>query len=116
MKRDEIWLVDFEPRSGSEVGKVRPAVIVSNDHANEAARLRQRGVVTVVPITSNVTRIHDFQVLLPASVTGLDHDSKAVAEHIRALDVRKLVRKVGTLTPELRFELEEAIMLHLALN
>lgn len=29
--RGEIWLVDFDPAVGAEIGKVRPAVVVSLD-------------------------------------------------------------------------------------
>ena len=44
-----------------------------------------RGVVTVVPVTSNTGRVHPFQVLLRSSETGLTIDSKAQAEQIRPL-------------------------------
>lgn len=35
MKRGDVWWVNFEPARGGEVGKERPAVIVSNDAANK---------------------------------------------------------------------------------
>lgn len=60
---------------GSESNKRRPAVIVSNDAANLAAERLGRGVITVVPVTSNIERLHPFQVLLPAADTGLARDS-----------------------------------------
>jgi len=34
MKRGEVWWVDFEPAKGSEIKKIRPAIIISNDSAN----------------------------------------------------------------------------------
>ena len=71
MQRGEIRLVDLEPVRGAEADKQRPAVIVSNDGANNAAQRLGRGVVTVVPVTSNVERVYPFQVLLPAGATGL---------------------------------------------
>ena len=49
----------------------RPAVTVSNNGADTTAERFGRGVVTVVPVTSNVERIYPFQVLLPAAETGL---------------------------------------------
>lgn len=67
-------------------------MIVSNDHANAnaiAARLG-RGVVTVVPVTSNTDRIFPFHTLLPAAVTGLRRDSKAQAEQVRSIPVERL--------------------------
>lgn len=48
-----------------EANRRRPAVIVSNDNANATAARLGRGVVTVVPVTSNTTRVFPFQVLSP---------------------------------------------------
>lgn len=50
MRRGEVGVVDFDPGRGSEAAKRRPAVIVSNDQANEAAQRLGRGVVTVAPL------------------------------------------------------------------
>lgn len=77
MLRGEIRLVDLEPVIGAEANKRRPAVIVSSDGANATAARLGRGVVTVVPVTSNVARVYPFQVLLRAVTTGLQMDSKA---------------------------------------
>src|SRR5208337_3851539 len=74
MLRGEIWQVDLNPAQGNESSKSRPAVVVSNDRANATAARLGRGVVTVVPVTSNITRIYPFQVLLPADQTGLPRD------------------------------------------
>jgi hypothetical protein len=54
--------VDLEPARGSEANKRRPAVIVSNDAANATATRLGRGVITVVPITSNVQRVYPFPI------------------------------------------------------
>jgi mRNA interferase MazF len=90
-------------------------VIVSNDGANQAAERLGRGVITVVPITSNTDLVYPFQVMLPASVTGLDRDSKAQAEQLRSVAVERLGRPVGMLTPALSAALDDALRLHLAL-
>jgi mRNA interferase MazF len=116
MRRGEIWLVDLEPALGSEAGKRRPAVIVSNDHLNETSERLRRGVVTVVPLTSNTTHVWDFQVLLPATETGLARDSKAQAEQVRTVDVRRLGRRLGRLPPHLIWQVDETLSLHLALD
>jgi mRNA interferase MazF len=108
-------MVDLDPVRGSEASKRRPAVIVSNDGANGAAARLGRGVVTVVPITSNVSRIYPFQVLLPAKHCGLRRDSKAQAEQIRSIAVERIGQRVGSLPTPLLSELEDALRLHLAL-
>jgi len=113
--RGEIREVDFEPVRGSEASKRRPAVIVSNDGANTTASRLNRGVITVVPVTSNVIRVYPFQVFLPASECGLRLDSKAQAEQIRSVDFERVGRRVGQLTASLMSELEDVLRLHLDL-
>jgi mRNA interferase MazF len=115
MKRGEIRLVDFEPVRGSEANKRRPAVIVSNDGANTTAQRLGRGVITVVPVTSKVTKVHPFQVLLPSAVSGLRVDSKAQAEQVRSVAVERVGERVGHLPAETVDALDEALRLHLAL-
>jgi len=115
MRRGEIRVVDLDPTRGNEASKRRPAVIVSNDGANTTASNLGRGVVTVVPITSNVARVFPFQVLLPSLRTGLEHDSKAQAEQVRSVAVQRIGRRVGMVPPPLMLQINEALRLHLAL-
>ena len=115
MLRGEIRLVDLEPARGNEAGKRRPAVIVSNDRANSIAARLGRGVVTVVPITSNTDRIYPFQALLPAAETGLRQDSKAQAEQVRAVAVDRLGAVLGRAPEKVMVQLDDALRLHLQL-
>lgn len=115
MRRGEIRIVDLDPARGSEASKRRPAVIVSNDGANATATRLGRGVVTVIPITSNIQRVHPFQVLLPASATGLEHDSKAQAEQVRSVAVERVGQQIGQVPATIMLAIDEALRLHLAL-
>jgi mRNA interferase MazF len=115
MRRGDIVWVDLEPVRGAEANKRRPAVVVSNEGANEAARQLGRGVVTVVPVTSNTTRVHPFQVLLPARRSRLPTSSKAQAEQVRSVAVERIGRVIGSLPPDLVEELDAALRLHLGL-
>lgn len=115
MRRGEIHEVDLDPRRGSEATKRRPAVIVSNDGANDVAERLGRGVITVVPVTSNVERIYPFQTLLLASSTGLPRDSKAQAEQVRSVDVARVGARLGTVPGTIMAQIDEALRLHLAL-
>jgi mRNA interferase MazF len=115
MLRGEIRLVDLDPTRHGESNKTRPAVIVSNDGANTTAARLGRGVVTVVPVSSNIDRVHPFQALLPAGETGLDRDSKAQAEQVRSVSVERLSDPLGTVPPRLMADIDEALRLHLAL-
>ncbi|MPY93506.1 MAG: type II toxin-antitoxin system PemK/MazF family toxin [Acidimicrobiia bacterium] len=115
MRRGEIRVVDLDPVRGAEANKRRPAVIVSNDGANSVAERLGRGVVTVVPVTSNTARVHPFQVLLSALETGLERDSKAQAEQVRSVAVERIGPQVGVVKSEVLAALDEALRLHLAL-
>jgi mRNA interferase MazF len=115
MRRGEIHEIDLDPVRGSEANKRRPAVIVSNDAANLAAERLGRGVVTVVPVTSNLERLYPFQVRLPAAATGLARDSKAQAEQVRSVAVERVGARLGVVPRALMLEIDEALRLHLAL-
>jgi mRNA interferase MazF len=115
MRRGEIVSVALDPARGSEAAKTRPAVVVSNDAANDTATRLGRGVITVVPVTANIARIYPFQVLLPARQTGLPRDSKAQAEQVRSVAVERVGEPLGQLPPALVTELDRALRLHLNL-
>jgi mRNA interferase MazF len=115
MRRGDIYVVDFEPSQGAEAGKERPAVIVSNDWTQRKVEELNWGVINVVPVTSNVARTHRFQVHLPAEATGLDRDSRAQAEQIRAVTIGRLLTRVGRVPPPLMRQLDEALRIQLAL-
>lgn len=115
MRRGEIVSVNFDPAQGSEANKTRPAVVVSNDAANATATRLGRGVITVVPVTSNVSRVYPFQLLLPADLTGLPRDSKAQAEQIRSVPVDRVGAVIGRLPPSLVSELDRALRVQLSL-
>ena len=115
MRRGEIVTVNLDPARGSEASKTRPAVVVSNDAAIATATRLGRGVITVVPVTSNTTHIYPFQVLLPARQTGLTRDSKAQAEQVRSVAVERVGPPVGKLPAALITELDQALRVHLSL-
>ena len=115
MRRGDIYWVDLEPSRGSESNKVRPAVIVSNDAANRSVERLGRGIVTVVPITSNTARILPFQTLLHAEDCGLTVDSKAQAEQVRAVAAERVGTRIGTLPPATLRQIDDALRTHLVL-
>jgi mRNA interferase MazF len=115
MRRGEIRMVDFDPARGSEAAKRRPAVLVSNNGANTTATRLGRGVVTVVPVTSNTRRVYPFQVLLTAQECGLRVNSKAQAEQVRAVSFQRVGEAVGRVPPSLMTGLDDALRLHLGL-
>lgn len=115
MLRGDVHLIDLEPVRGSEANKRRPAVIVSNDRANATASRLGRGVVTVVPVTSTVSRVFPFQTRLPGEATGLKVDGKAQAEQVLSVAVERVGPLLGRVPAGVMAELDEALRLHLQL-
>lgn len=115
MRRGEIWQVDLDPARRREASRRRPAVIVSNDRANATAMRLRRGVVSVVPVTSNIAKVYPFHVLLPAATTGLAVDSKAQVEQIRSVAMERLLGRLGRVAVADMKQLDAALRLHLEL-
>lgn len=115
MRRGDLYWIDFDPSCGSEANKVRPAVVVSNNAANNSAQRTRRGVISVVPVTSNTDRILPFHVHLHAGECGLDRDSKAQAEQVRSVSVQRARQRIGTLPPDTVRLVDDALRLHLGL-
>jgi mRNA interferase MazF len=117
VRRGEIYVADLEPVRGSEANKPRPVVIVSNDASNEIVERLSVGMVTVVPLSTNITHIYNFQVHLSARLTGLDQDCKAQAEQIRSISTNRIQGKaIGFLPPALIELLNEALKIHLSIK
>ena len=111
IKRGEIYWVNLDPVVGSEIAKTRPALVVSNDVNNQFAE-----TVTVLPITSNVSKVYPFDVFLPQKISGLKGDTKAKANQIRTVDKRRLGKLVGAVDAAFMDHVGQAVKLHLVLS
>lgn len=115
MLRGEIRLVDLGQSLPGESAYRRPAVLVSNDGVNSTAARLGRGVVTVAPMTSNVSRIYPFQVLVPAHESGLEHDSKVQVEQVRSVSIERVGKALGSVPAPVMLRVDEALRWHLSL-
>jgi len=112
MKRGEIYYANLDPTVGSETAKRRPVLTVSNDSNNGAA-----STVTILPITSSISRIYPFEVLLDPEQSGLSKPSKVQAQQIRTISKRRIDQAaVGMLSEELMQRVDFALKLHLKLD
>ena len=110
-KRNEIWLVSLEPVKGREIGKTRPALVVSNNRNNEFS-----GTVTVLPITSKTEKLYPFEVFLSKEEINLSKDSKIKTNQIRTVDKRRLVKYLAKITSSQMKAAEKAILIHLGID
>lgn len=111
MKRGEIYYAQLNPTIGSEMGKLRPVLIISNDINN-----RVSSTITILPITSNISSIYPFEVMLQPIDSGLAKPSKVQAQQIRTISKQRIdTSVVGYLGGELMRNIEAALRLHLAL-
>lgn len=112
MKRGEIYFANLSPAVGSEMDKRRPVLIVSNDANNNAA-----STVTILPITSNFSRVYPFEVLLNIEDSGLSKPSKVQAQQVRTISKQRILGDaVGSLSTELMELVNAALKLHLNLE
>ena len=108
----DIYDVILDPVIGSEIGKQRPALVVSNNQNNEYS-----STVTVLAITSQpAKKIYPFEVFIPRGNAGLSVDSRIKADQIRTIDKKRLISYRGTLPDAYIPEVEKAIKIHLKLK
>ncbi len=88
-----VYLADLNPKVGTEPGKIRPVVVVQTDLLNDA-----HASTIVCPITSNVIEeLDSLRVHLGKDEAGLHKRSDILVDQIRAIDNRRLKKKLGTL-------------------
>lgn len=105
-KRGDVYWVCFDPTLGTEVKKTRPAVILSNNLFN-----KHLPRLIVVPITSNVAKVFDFESLVLVN----EKKGKAMLDQIRAIDKNRLGKKICSLTFAEVQDIERALKEALAL-
>jgi mRNA interferase MazF len=111
MKRGDIYFANLSPTVGSEIAKRRPVLIVSNDINNRAAT-----TVTILPITSNVSRIYPFEIFLTPEISKLPKPSKAQSQQVRTISKQRIIgNKIGSLDEATMVLIDAALRLHLSL-
>ena len=87
-----IFLANLDPVIGSEQGKTRPILVISEEEINQILH-----VVNVLPITSRKPgrKIYPNEVLLPTKTGGLEKESILLCYQIRTLDKKILIKEIG---------------------
>jgi mRNA interferase MazF len=109
--RDEIYLVNFDPTIGAEIQKTRPALVAQNDIANHHSP-----ITVVAAITSQFGEpLYPTEVLIQPPAGGLTMPSVVLLNQIHSLDKRRLVRRLGALTPATMGRVDRSILISLRL-
>ena len=109
--RGDIALVSFDPAEQGEAASTRPAIIITNNVAN-----LNSPVLVVIPLTTNTSRVYPFELLVTATMSGLDSDSKAQTQLIRHVSGRRIGKVIGRLEEGAMLELEGRLRHHLGMG
>jgi mRNA interferase MazF len=104
VRRGDVVVANLDPTIGVEIKKTRPVIVLSNDSINQFSQL-----AVVVPLTKNIAHLSPSHVLIPKGVARLSFASKAVTEQIKAVDKRRLIKRLGALPPALLAQVERAL-------
>lgn len=86
--RDEVWLVNLDPTTGSKMKKTRPCLVVSPDEMNQHLR-----TVLVAPMTT-AQRPYPTRI----SVRFQNKRGQVALDQIRVVDRSRVIRKLGVVS------------------
>jgi mRNA interferase MazF len=104
VRRGDVVVANLDPTIGVEIKKTRPVIVLSNDSINQFSQL-----AVILPLTKNIAHLSPSHALIPKGVARLTFTSKAVTEQIKAVDKRRLIKRLGTLPPALLAQVERAL-------
>ncbi|MDD4145180.1 MAG: type II toxin-antitoxin system PemK/MazF family toxin [Prolixibacteraceae bacterium] len=108
IKQYEIWIADLNPKIGTESGKTRPVLIVQTNLLNQIPHPS----TIVCPITTNVKKGSEIlRVHIKKAEANLHQNCDVMIDQIRAIDNKRLVKKVGALPKNLVDSVKENLMI-----
>jgi len=113
IKQFEIWIADLSPQIGTEPGKTRPVIVIQSNLLNKIPHPS----TIVCPITTNVEKEADIlRVHLKKGMANLHESCDIVIDQLRAIDNKRLIKKVGDLPADLIDKVKENILIILDLE
>lgn len=106
--RGEVWMVRFDPQVAEEIGKLRPAAVVS---IPGVGRLPLRIVVPLTDWKPHYSRYPWFVQVAPTPANGLTKDSGADAFQVKSVALRRFQTQIGVLTSSQADDIAAAIAL-----
>jgi mRNA interferase MazF len=96
-QRGEVWLVNFDPTIGTEIKKIRPAVVISS---NEIGILPIKLVAPITDWKDRYSRNLWHVKIDPNTDNGLSKDSSVDTLQLRGVDTQRFIKKLGVLSPD----------------
>jgi mRNA interferase MazF len=106
--RSEVWLVSFDPTTGAEIHKTRPAVVMNID---AVGRLPLRIVVPITDWKPHYDELPWFVHLPPDISNGLSKTSGADGFQVKSVSVERFTERVGILTEQQMADIAAAVAL-----
>ena len=111
IQRGTVCLADLNPPKGTEPGKIRPVLVVQTDLLNG-----HHPSTLVCPLTTNVKRsVKHLRVHLSKSQAGLDKDSDVMIDQLRAIDNRRMIKSLGSVSEPIMQQVSENLAIILDL-
>ena len=108
----EIWIADLNPRMGTEAGKIRPVIVVQTELLN-----KEHPSTIICPITTNVKSDAEIlRVHLKKPKFGLKEDCDIMIDQVRAIDNKRLVKKIGVVDNDTADKIRENLKIVLDLE
>jgi len=106
IKKNEIWIADLNPQMGTETGKTRPVLIIQTDLLNKAIHPSTIvcPITTDVKIEAEILRVH-----IAKGLANIKEDSDVIIDQLRAIDNKRLIKKIGELPHALAEKVNENI-------
>ena len=112
-RRGDVYLVSLDPAIGAEIQKTRPAVVIQNDNANRASPIT---IVAAVTSHTEPRRVYVTNVPVAKGEGGLTSPSLVLANQLRSVDRRRLIRRLGALKPATMTRVDQALTISLGLE
>jgi mRNA interferase MazF len=113
IKQFEIWLADLNPQIGTEPGKTRPVLVIQTNLLNNIPHPS----TIVCPITTTVKKDSEIlRVHLKKGAANLHQACDIMIDQMRAIDNKRLTKRLGVLPEELIDLVKENIQIVLDLE
>jgi len=110
-RRGEVYFVNFDLTLGAEIKKQRTALFLQNDIGN-----RYSPLTIVAAITSHYEEgLYPHQVFVIAPEGRIKKNSTVLLNQIRSVDETRLVKRMGTLTPDTMRRVDRALQIRVGL-